>query len=282
LYSDLSLQNELASDAYLEAIIGLLSVHKSLEQWMNVQPKPGSIYEVLQAIVEEKNPTTPITLANISRIIAVKNLEVVLRARHDLFSKFKELDGYKLVMDIFTEASNISVKSVVLGLLMSALKAHPQHKAIIFRLGIMEHLASYAKESNSEEIRTVVLETMKNLTGYFPKQPTNMKLSSMPEEMLQVALSPTESIQNKFHSLISLIAIGLQPAFQECMLKHFEDGATQLLFEQILPITKDMVTNDNQVYPSMQDSIGDSNVLYQLTYKEKNTQSHCVDVFIWH
>jgi hypothetical protein len=128
-------QELLASETYLNALISLLSQHRSFAKWADI-------------------PGINMPVADFLQGMAILHLTAVLDARSDLFTKFTELNGLHILVDILTR-SNEPIKVEVLNFFSSPpLKLH---LTVIAQLGVIPLLTKLATESKLEVLRKQAL-----------------------------------------------------------------------------------------------------------------------------
>jgi hypothetical protein len=239
------LQQELATQTYLEALISILSQYRSLGKWITIDknstPHEKSLVEFLEDVTDEyAKPGESIKPANAIQCIAVEQLQILLLTRTDLFKKFKELGGFKLVVDVMANTESETVQHAVMSLLGRAANFDAHYATALAKLGVIEHMSKISKECKSEDTREVALNTLSFLSLRLPNAPTNLKLNTMPEQMLQSIISSPQ-VLNKMQSMLALLGMGEQPEVQECLQKHLKDGKTQAVFKHILVMRKDVL-----------------------------------------
>jgi hypothetical protein len=220
----------LGTETFLEALISFLSQHRSFETWTG------------------NNNSGVVSLADNFRGLVMEHLKIMFKEKSDLIPKFKELNGFQIVLDLLSYSSSELLKEEVLWLLCFP-GVLEKYGALLSRLGLMELLNKISKESKKETIRNTALYMMPVLAN---KNPRRSDKASMPvdvlEEALASVLSSTLSIAKKEQALMTLVGMIIIPANQDFLLKHLTDGAIQAVFQQLLPLTKDVV-QDFDSYP---------------------------------
>jgi hypothetical protein len=231
----------------VEALISFLSQHRSFEAWTH------------------NESTGFISVADNFRGLAVEHLKAIFTEKSDLIPKFKELNGFQIVLDLLSYSSSELLKEETLSLF-----CYPdlleKYATLLSRLGLMELLNKISKESKKDEVRTTALYMIPVLAN---KNPRKADKASMPvdalEDALSSVLSSTGTIVKKEEALVTLIGMSTLSANQDFLLKHLTDGAIQAVFQQLLPLTEDMIKSSDSypIYP-----ISDTSLYTRYDYTE--------------
>jgi hypothetical protein len=223
----------LASETYLEALISVLSQHRSLENWTD--PCSGTV-----------------TLADTARGIVLQQIQILFMEKKDLVFKFKDLNGFQTLEDILSYTLNEDVKVEVLHVLCVLVD---KHATLLLQLGMMEHLNKLSTEGKTERLRNFATFLIPRLANC---NPTQVNRAHMPEDAVQAAISlvisPTEGIDKKTESLTALASMTSLNSSEDSLLKYLKDGVIQPIFEQILPLTKDGLL-DSKLYHTLETHI---------------------------
>jgi hypothetical protein len=203
------IQPALATEIYLEALTFLLSQSRSLEQWITV---------------EERKPL--ITVTSVQNMIA-EHLLILLTEKSELFGKFNNLNGFKLLEDALIHSTSEKIQLVILRILLQASQTDTQYTITLVQSGLTEQILKILKGSKSQDTQLGAL----NLIISFKLKVTHIEIPTISEEALQAVISSAQ-MNDKLPSLLYLQL----PEAQDCLQKHLEDGKTQAVFKQILPL----------------------------------------------
>jgi hypothetical protein len=211
----------------MKALTSLLSYHQSFELWIEDKTPKSEADKCLES--------NPLLMANDVRAIIIKHLTIVLEEKRLLFGRFKNMKGLKILKDVLIQTDSEAIKWETLLLLQTPLD-NTKHTITLAQSGVLEHIPKIFKESKSENVQGGALCLISLVAFYLSKtNQSHIKIPVMSEEILQ---SVSSSSQINYNSL-SQVAYLTLPEARDCVLKHLEDGKTQALFKQILPLKYD-------------------------------------------
>jgi hypothetical protein len=197
-----------------------------------------------------------ITSANLVQQFAVQHLHTVIRTNLSLFQQFKDCNGFQIVVDVLSQLNSSSVALEVLAMISLAVDTDSELTILFTQFGVLEYLTKLLRDLKFRHLQDFVFHILYSMTK--PQIPYNrMILYTMPEEMLQFAISTTISLENRLKALLILIALRNHPTVEECVLDRLKDGTTtRAVFNEILSLSKEAILANFNLYPQ-RCSVGD-------------------------
>jgi hypothetical protein len=221
----------------LEALISLLSQHRLFETWIDIHIdrklasyEITNVFEKLHDLRLEIEGKAFMKLADTIRLVAVEHLQILVTKKSGaLLRRFKDLNGFKLLLDILTLSESANVKYEILRLLNIVIG---QYAATLVQIRAIDCLATLSKTTSGQEIRDLAEKILGILLA---------TLEKLLERELKNITSSTRSIDSKMDSLATLVPIVAQPETILCVLQHWEAGTIPTVFKQILSLKNDAV-----------------------------------------